>query len=676
MKRSTEREDSSQLVRIVPLIALAPEKSPFFSYRSHTDIPRGSVVPISFGPKTVRGVVWGKESQKATPSRKPIRYKTVGKLLAQAFLSEETLLFAERISQTNSIALGAILLKFLPKTFPKDAGDGAAHPKKIQVSWQKIATKKTSLPLTGGQRKAAADILDSQHPYTLLFGPSASGKTRVHFECIRKLLEKGGQALVIIPDRSLLLQEETRYAHILDRKSVAVFHSGMKPSERDETVRQVQSGAVRIILGTRSAIFLPFRALGLIIVEDAGAPAYRKQGPALPDNAHQSAQTLASAHHAICLFSASAPSFNLLFTARKSGALVTLPALSDRSLSLQTINLRLERWKKKLSPVSEELGNAIAATVARKEQALLFVSREGMNSFSVCAECKAVFRCATCGKPFSYRAEGDYVCARCKQNAGTTPACPICGSLAFQHLGAGTERVERDLARRFPHISTIRYDRKNATKKTTLSHLQEFLAGTRDVLITTERGIRGWDLPRLSLIGIIDADALLGSQSWDADERAFQNMLSAIGRTARNSGGESTSGSVFIQTFHPENPIFSLLAAENLEGFFQTIEDERRLLLYPPFGIITKLTCRLASKIKLSQETDRVYEALQRHAEKSGRTLRISPPSPIRQVIPTSKSRLFQRHILVRQSISSTKDSASLEDFIVSLPREWTRTNE
>lgn len=217
MKHSTEK--SSRLIRVVPLIAIAPGKSPFFSYISTENIPRGSVISISFGPKTVRGIVWGEESQEVTHPRKPIRYKTVGKLLAQAFLSKATLLFAERAAQADSIALGTLLLKFLPKTFAKDTEDSTARSEKVRVSQQKISTRKTSPPLTGGQRKAAADILDSQHPYILLFGPSASGKTRVHFECIRELITNSGQTLIIVPDRSLLLQEENRYTHAFDRKS-------------------------------------------------------------------------------------------------------------------------------------------------------------------------------------------------------------------------------------------------------------------------------------------------------------------------------------------------------------------------------------------------------------------------------------------------------------------------
>ena len=672
---NTQQKSLPILIRIVPLVALAPEKSPFFSYQSSEDIPRGSVVSISFGPRTLRGIVWEKETASTSHllSRKLFRYKQVGKILAQAFLSEKTLLFAERLAHDNSLALGTVLLKFLPKTFSKETEHFPKTPKEKQQRRKKTVAQTASFSLTREQKQAARDI--RTRPYTLLFGPPASGKTHVYFECIKKLLTKGEQACILVPDQSILIQEESRYARIFGNKSVAIFHTGMKPLERDDLIRRVHNGTISIILGTRSALFLPFYKLNLLIVDDTGASAYRKHGIASPDDAHRSAETLALIHSAVCLFGSSSPSFEMLSAARESNTLVTLPALSDRSLSFHTINLRLERWKKKLSPVSEELGNAIAATVARKEQVLLFVSREGMNSFSVCAECKTVFRCPTCEKPLVYRAEGDYSCVRCKKNCGATPSCPTCGSLAFQHLGAGTERVERDLARRFPHIRTVRYDRKNAAKKSTLSRLREFMSGDRDILITTERGIYGWDLPRLSLVGIIDADTLLGASSWNADETAFRKMLSASGRSGRTGPEKPIVGSVFVQTFHPENPIFSFLATENLEGFFQTLEDERQLLLYPPFGTLTTITCRLANKKKLAQEVDRVHAALRLEAERSKRTLRVSLASPIRQVSPSSKSRFFEQSILIRQSVSAKKNLIDIRQFLATLPREWTQIN-
>ncbi len=677
MKPSTQ--DNSILLHIVPLVALSPEESPFFSYRSGKGLPRGSVVSISFGPRTVRGIVWGRESShdsQAFSSRRPFRYKDVGKLLAKAFLPESALCLAEHLSHANSLALGTILPKFLPKIFPKEHNIlSTDSPRKLRP-WKKLSIQRKLFTLTREQKQATKNILTSIHPHTLLFGTPASGKTFVYFECIRKLLEKGGQAIILFPDKSILLQEHNRYAKIFGDKALAVFHPGMKTAEQDALIHHVRDGAIQILLGTQSALFLPFRELKFVIVDDAGAPAYQKQGITLSYDAHHTAEKLAELHNAHCLFGSSTPSFEMFFIARESGGLVTLPASPARSISFHTINLRFERWKKKLAPVSEELGNALAATIARKKQALLFVSREGMNSFSVCTECKAVFRCSDCKKPLAYRAEGDYFCAHCKKTLGTTPSCPACGSLTFQHLGAGTERVERDLARRFPHIRTVRYDRKSATQKTTFSRIQEFITGARDVLITTERGIRGWDLPHLSLIGIIDADALFGAPSWDADETVFRNILSASGRAGRRFNKESEQGDVFIQTFHPENPLFSLLSTEDLEGFFRAIEEERQLFLYPPFGTITKLIGRFTSPKKLSQEVDRVYEALQVHAAESGRTLRISPPSSIRQTPPTSKSRFFEQYILIRQSRSSKKNLPAFENFLTTLPHGWTKESK
>ena len=666
--------NSSPLLQVVPIVVLGTGKSPFFSYKASEAIRRGSVVSISFGRRTVRGIVWDRErghTSSRQPSQRPFQYKNIGKILADSFLSEESLQFAESFSRNNGLPLGAVLSKFLPGAFSENSIPSERNPRaRRRIS--RFPSKEYSLTPT--QEQTAKDIVRSKNQSLLLFGPPASGKTLVYLECIRKKLAKGGQALVVFPDRSILLQEKDRYERTFGNEAIGVFHAGMKASERSTLIRQVQNGNIRILLGTRSSIFLPFRKLSLVIVDDAGASSYSRLGSLLPDDAHRSARELAEAHRASCLLGSSTPPFDLFFKAKESGALLALPAPPTRTAISKTINLRFERWKKRSVLLSEELALAIDSALTRKEQVLLFVSREGMSSFSVCAECKAVFRCPECQKPFSYRSEGDYYCERCRKSAGSTPSCPDCGSLAFRHLGAGTERVERDIIRRFPRARTVRYDRKSATKKTTLDRLSEFLSGSRDILITTERGIRGWDLPHLSLVGIIDADNLLGSPSWNADEIALGNMIAARGRVGRRP--EEKSGTVLIQTFHPENPIFLRVEKNDLEGFFQTIEDERRTLLYPPFGSTIELSCRLASEKKLSAETLRVYELLRSLAESSDKSFRVTPPSPIRRNTKISKGRLFERHMTIRVSTSEKQFSKKLESFLETLPSEWHRTKD
>ena len=677
----TPPQNPSGLFRVVPLVALASEKSPFFSYRSNKDIPRGSVVSVSFGPRTVRGIVWEAEKSSAASShsnpRKPFQYKNIGKVLAEAFLPESSLLMAERFSHTHSVPLGTLLLKFLPKTFSKESS-ASAIPESFAASslslppWRKISLQEKVSVLTRGQKRAAKNMLESSRLSTLFFAPPTSDTTRVYIECIKKLLADSGQALILLPDSALILQEEASYAKLFGNEAVGVFHSRMKAADRDTLIHRLRKGTVRILLGTRSALFLPFRELALIIVNDANARSYEKKGRIFPDNSCHTATVLSAVHRARCLFESSAPSFDILTSARQSDALVTLPE-TIRPISWHTVNLRLERWKKKHSSLSEELGNALATTVAHKEQALLFVSREGMNSLSVCAECRAVFRCALCKKPLVYRAEGDYRCLSCKKSSGTTPTCPTCGSLSFHHLGAGTERVERELARRFPHIRTVRYDSKSAIKKETTEHLRQFIAGKRDVLITSERGIHGWNLPRLSFVGIIDADSLLGIPAWNTDEIAFQILFSA-GKRARRGNRGRTPGSVFIQTFHPENPVFSFLGAEDIEGFFRTFEEERRLFLYPPFGTIVPLACRMSREKDLDREVDRVYEILRTAAKQSPRTLRVSPPSIVKRDI--SKKRLFRKSIILRMSRSTKNRQSEIENFLQTLPHEWNREDD
>jgi len=654
----------TNLLSIVPVVPIPLGKSPFFSYLSEKKtIPIGSVVSISFGSRITRGVVWGDEAKKERVSSRRFRYKPVNKILAASFLSERELHLAEYLSKEARVALGTVLEKFLPKTFE---------------SPQKSAVKKIpSLPapsakkyqLTPKQKEAARKILDTSMSPLLLFGPAASGKTFVFFELIRNTLKQNGQALILVPDHAILAQEEMRYQKVFGARAIAVFHAKMKDSEKKDIAFGVRNGTVRILLGTGSALFLPFQKLALIIQDDADAPSYCETiGTFHSLPTRMIAETLSTIHAAKLIRASSTPSFSSLFLARKEGRLVEIPPFFDRKISWHPINLRLEKWKKKLAPISEELKFAIAVAIAEKKQVILFVHRSGMSAFSVCAECKKVLRCSACTRILTYQKTGDYRCAGCGAHAGATPSCPTCSSLSFKQIGIGTERVERDLRRKFPNIRVVRYDKNTAKQKKTDTELRNFIAGTADVLITTERGIRGWDLPRLSLIGMIDPDALLGAAGWDTDERAFRTFLSAGGRVGRD---PSHPSAVYFQTFHPENPLFGFLTTESLTKFFATLEEERASLLYPPFGRLTRLVCRLASEKKLIEETGRVQTLLETKKESLREKTFVTSSEKSRKT-PT---KLFEKTILIREPRTAEKSplfSSVFDEILASLPREWT----
>lgn len=667
MKKKVEH-----IISVIPLVPLPLERSAEFSYLPETDgtIPkRGSIVSIPFGPRTVRGIVW-KEIVSDSENAPRFRCKRIRSTIAPSYLSEPTLLFAEFLAKASHIPLGVALLRFIPKN---TEAISSAPPKKISRLPSGVTQK---YRLISEHKRLAQKLLASPSPLTSLsFNPTGQDTVPLTCELIRKTISTG-QALILIPDRSALPQAEERYSAVFGKKSVVSFHADLKDREKNLIRAHLASGSARIILGTHSALFLPFRALRLIVESEADAVPFETIGAPFSVSVQGAAQKLASLHHAKHIRLSGAPSFESFISARDTQTFTSIPsplASKTQTLShLRIINLRLERWKKKLLSVSEEIIFALASTLAKKEQAVLFLHRSGMSAFSACADCKKVLRCPRCSHALAYQKDGDYRCAGCGTRADALLSCPACGSLAMKHIGIGTERVERDILRKFPGIRIVRYDAETKKRTGTFSELEQFRHGNRDVLITTEPGIYGWDLPRISLVAMMDTDTLLGMSRWDADERALRIFLSVASILIRSAVSEKN---LFLQTFHPENPVFEYLRENNLVGFFESVEEERRLFLYPPFGRITRLSCRLPQEGKLLIEVERVHALLESERSKSPQKTYLSVSDR------TGKSKgLFERSISLREpnttrTFTETTEDPSLlpfEAIIRNLPASWT----
>jgi primosomal protein N' (replication factor Y) len=655
----------NHLLSIAPLVPIPFGKSGLFSYlpkKNGEMVPPGSIVSVSFGARIVRGVVWNAPA-KNPPFIRRFRYKAIRKILAETFLSKEQLALAEYMAHESRIALGTTLNRFVPAILEVTSN---VPPKKSKPF---PASSGKKYRLTPEQKKATKALLDVSDGSPLLFGPPASGKTFVFFELIRTLLKSGGQALILVPDDAILLQEEERYGDIFGKQSIGISHARMKNDERSTLRENIRKGVTRVVIGTNSSLFLPFHNLRLIILDDEDAPSYETGASNITLPTHTIASKLADIHAAKFIHASSTPSYASFFRAQTNGRLIELPAPpSAHNKTWHIVNLRLEQWKKKLSPISDELRYAIASAIERKKQVILFVSRSGMSAFSVCAECKNVVRCQTCSRALSYQKDGEYLCVACKKSVGATPSCPSCGSLNLKHIGIGTERVERDLRRKFPGIRSVRYDKNTKKLKKTRLELRAFSQGERDILITTEQGIRGWDLPQVSLIAMIDADALLGISRWDGDERALRIFLTLSGRGGR---ADAHPSDVFLQTFHPENPLFEYLKQERLVDFFKTIEKERRLFLYPPFGGIIRLTCRHSTDKKLREEVENVRNQLEMEQKNHRQKTYIT----VSEIVRKTRERYSEQHIIIREGSTPSNHTPSLsifETILRDLSRAWT----
>lgn len=659
---------NTTLLSIVPLVPIPTGKSAMFSYLPPSNgetPPRGSIVSIPFGARTVRGVVWGPETS-PPPTLRHIRYKAVRKVLAESYLSESTLAFAECLAQESYIALGTALERFVPKTL--ESIPPLAHRKHLPLT--AIRKKYT---LTSEQTKTLKALLASRTSKTLLYDPSGTLNRNFLFEILRKHLHSDShdQALILVPDQAILRQEEPFFRNVFGSTAIGIYHSLLKERERAELQRAIQSGSARILLGTTSSLFLPFRNIRLVIEYGTSISSSESLGVPFTLHAHDALQKFAEVHGARMIYISSTPSFASYIHARDHNELITPPPSESPHLSWHTVNLRLEKWKKKLAPITEDLRFAIASALDRKHQIILFVSRSGMSAFSICAECKKVLRCPSCSSPLSYQKNGEYRCGGCGAQKGATPSCFACGSLSFTHIGIGTERVERDLRRKFPGIRSVRYDKNTRNRIKTLSEIDAFIRGERDVLITTESGSQGWDLPQISLIAMIDADTLLGISRWDADERLLRTFLSIAHNAGRS---DEHSSDVFLQTFHPENPIFDSLQKNELLTYFTLIEEERRQFLSPPYGLITRLSCRMSTEKKLLNEIERVQRILETAREEHSEKIYLTRSEITRR----KRDRSLECHLTIREPTALLPMSriSRFEPIFRSLPQTWTLTKE
>lgn len=665
-------EEKQVLVPVIPLVPLPFGRSPVFSYVSAEPIPAGTLVFVPFGPRTVRGVVWDVPSEEniflqekkkrieRRGMRKAIRYRPIKTVLPVPRVPEVTRRIAEYIAEWYLTPLGRVLEDILPKavySIPKKVDE---TPKKRKLSWTPLGFGMGSeMKLTTDQLRAAREVLKKKHVPVYLYGPAASGKTWVYHCIIRERLKRSGQALVVVPDRVVVMLEEERYKHVFGAESVAVFHADLSDGALRTLREDVASGKKRIIIGTRQALFLPFRELSVMVLDDEDSALYKQFSVSPRYDARRVMEEFGNITHALTLFGSSAPSASEYLRAKEVHSLVVLPPRMALP-RIETVNLRIERWKKRYQPISRDLEDVIREALVRKEQILLVVGRGGMSAFSVCASCKAIFRCPNCHKPYRYEREGFFRCHACGSKTDETPQCPVCHSLEFRHIGVGTERVERDFERRFPGTSLVRWDAGRIDRASTLNQLREFLHGTRSVLITTAAGAVGWNLPRLSLIAMIEADSGFGFSGWNADEEAFRAMVKAVGCIAA-----SGRGLAVLQTFHPENRLFEMLRNGSILPFLDERSEERRTLLYPPFADLIRVRYEATTDRALSKAFSSLEEQLggiQRDFSKAFRFQIFPPSSDIRR-----KKRIQSQEALLRVARLQYGGSPELNQAIQSL---------
>ncbi|MFZ2976028.1 MAG: primosomal protein N' [Candidatus Moraniibacteriota bacterium] len=632
------------IIDIVPLTKIPLTSHQSFSYLSDVKIPAGTLVSIPLFHRSVEGIVLGTRQDFERLGN--IELKKVEKIIAENFLSENQIELAKFISDYYISPLGVVMKNFVPK-----------RAKVRNMKHETCNMKQKEIILTPEQKNVINKIVINSKSYQLkansclLFGPAGSGKTEVYIHSILELRKqnKNFQFLIIIPEKTLTPQALERYGAYFKPEEIGIISSNISKGQLYDTWQKIKSGEIKIIIGTRMAVFAPFKKLGLIVIDEEQDMSFKQWDMNPRYDARTVAEKLAEIHRAKIVRGSATPSIESYYRAiNKNLKLLELPKLNLEVESLPAgeagrkykvegekkkpfatsyllpttsiVDMKKERWTRNHTCISRKLKGEIEYALKNKQQSILFINRQGMSTFSICEACKAVLKCPKCERALVYEKGGFYKCNHCNYKTSIFPKCEKCGGISFKNVGLGTQKVEKEILSLFPSAKIIVADTASSKELNFHEKIYDaFSKGEADILIGTQMISKGWDLPNVSLVGIIDADNLLSFPDFSAEEKAFGIISQLAGRV--NRPGARFPGEVVIQTYQPENKIIQLAGENNFQSFFERIIEERKALNFPPYGKIIKLVFQDYNFEKVEKESQEIFEILENIKE-----LKISEP--------------------------------------------------
>ena len=501
----------------------------------------------------------------------------------------------------------------------------------------------------------------------LLHGITGSGKTEVYIAALKRVVAQGRTGIILVPEIALTPQTVQRFrAHFGDE--IAVLHSQMSPGERFDAWRGLRTGRFSIAIGPRSAVLAPLENLGLIVVDEEHEASYKQFDPAPRYHARDVAVMRAHQAGAACVLGSATPSLESAMNARWGKYTLLemperVPDTSGQTAALPEVtvlDLTLQRKKHQLNGIlCDPLREAIQARVERGEQTILLQNRRGYAPVMECEDCGWAPYCRDCSVTMTYHKAGRHLrCHYCGRTHRVPQACPRCQSDALSRIGAGTQRVEEELAEVVPEATVLRMDRDTTSQKH--GHhalLQQFDAGA-DVLLGTQMIAKGLDFERVTLVGVVDADVGLLFPDFRAEERTFQLLTQVAGRAGR----KDLRGEVYLQTRNPDHAAIRYATQHDYHGFAEEALAERKQLGYPPFGHVASVEVRGPEQARAERLAERWTQTLRRHAG----PVEVMGPEPafIQRVKKQHRYRTIlkargQSHRVLQQALRQTTEAFS-----------------
>ena len=413
---------------------------------------------------------------------------------------------------------------------------------------------------------------------------TGSGKTSVFLKLIDEVLSDGKGIIVMVPEIALTSQTLGKF-HERYGSRVAVFHSGLSLAQRMDEWKRVRDGKAQIALGTRSAIFAPFKRLGLVIIDEEQEYTYKSENsPRF--HARDAARFRCGYNKALLVLASATPSIETYYNATEGGR-YDYEVLTQRygnAILPDVEKIDISQMDIKDGIISPRLYQALRDNLESGRQSILLNNRRGFNTFVSCRACNEVITCPNCSVSMTYHSDNKrLMCHYCGYSVPVPHVCPSCGEPYLRFAGQGTQKAEEELAKLFPEARILRMDADSMTRRSSYDKkLGDFAAGLYDIMIGTQMVAKGLDFGRVTLVGVLMADQALYSDDFRSYERAFSLLTQVVGRSGR---GESR-GRAIIQTITPENPVIDLAASQDYKRFYENEIILRKAMLYPPFADI------------------------------------------------------------------------------------------
>lgn len=582
-----------------------------FTYNSTEEISIGSIVIIEVGKKNLPGIIISKVN-------KPLyATKSIVSAVETTPLPPALLNTALWMSTYYATHFATVLQTILPRGLQK------SRRTKAKITHQSRRDR-INIVFNEEQRAAISAVEAMPSGSAILHGVTGSGKTHVYIELARRTLVAGRSVIVLVPEIALTSQLLDEFSHHFS--DILVTHSRQTEADRHKIWQEVlHSELPRIVIGPRSALFIPLKTIGLIVIDEAHEPSFKQeQSPRY--SALRVASILAQQHNAKVIFGSATPLISEYYLAKHTGHPIirmSKPAQANtQPPGIQLIDMTKKSNFKKHRFISDALIEEVTRSLEANHQALIFHNRRGSASTTLCESCGWTAMCSRCFIPFTLHADKHLLqCHVCALREKVPTHCPICHSVDIIHKGIGTKLIESELRKLFPNKNIVRFDGDSETSETVEQKYHELYSGAIDIIIGTQVIAKGLDLPKLRTVGVVQADAGLALPDFSAGERTFQLLAQVVGRVGRSHHPTN----VIIQSYQPTHPAVVDGLRQDYEHFYTIALEERAKGLFPPFTHLLKLTCIYKTEAAAIRQASALASLLK---QRSPHSIQVLGPTP------------------------------------------------